>query len=175
MSIPNPISLLQLRQCYDTFVADPTIEHIHSLRVVCSILTTLLGSTNMWNVRLTRTARRCYLIEQYLSFQQDGPVDESDEDEEAFLFQVSIQASPDATAWTWSMAQKENDGNIVLAMDREELANEEATLWEMANTPIPSLSEYTGNDRVVSEWNRRRKENWMQQIRCEFVGVDKFD
>lgn len=167
MSIPNPISLLQLQQCYDALVSEnpPSLESIRSLRLVCSIFIKVLGHSS----RIKQTARRCHLIEQYLllqqqqqeesSFQQDV-TDESNNNNEEDLINVSIKQNPDGT-WTWSSIIYPEDEDIVLSMDREELAQEEATLWQMANTPIPF------HDTNQEQW-KVKQDSIREQIRLEW-------
>jgi hypothetical protein len=158
MSIPNPISLQQLRDCYDTLVAS---SDVRSLRLVCSILLTVLGPSNAWNDRLQQTARRCHLIEKYLAENID------DDEDESFLLpiQVSVQTHDDATTrWAWSMEDDTNE-LVALSMDREELIREEATLWDMANTPIPVGESLGHSNRMI----RQRKHDLIQEVLSEWA------
>ena len=168
MSIPNPISLLQLREYYDTFLSSDDSD-VRSLRVVCSILMTLLlendASNNEWKSRLQQTARRSYLIEHYRALQKGAAV-ESDDDDESFLFRISTQPTTDwRTTFGWSIVPPQQE-DIVLSMDRDELATEEATLWEMANTPIP-LEDIVNNNNDQSARNSRMTD-LKRKIRSEW-------
>ncbi|GAX14890.1 hypothetical protein FisN_29Lh106 [Fistulifera solaris] len=167
MSIPNPISLQQLRDCYDTLVAllsssSSSSSDVRSLRLVCSILMTVLGPSNAWKDRLQQTARRCHLIERYLT----ENIDDDDDDDESFLMsiQVSVQPHNDVmTSWAWSMEDDTKDF-VALSMDRDELIREEVTLWDMANTPIPVGESFGESSPMI--WQRKNK--LLQEIRFEW-------
>jgi hypothetical protein len=119
---------------------------------------TVLGPVNAWKDRLQQTARRCHLIEGYLNENDD---DDGGEDEESFHIPISLIAHSHATAtWTWSIVNNTKD-LVALSMDREELIREEATLWDMANTPIP-VSE---SIQIISQ----RKHDLIQEIRSEWA------
>lgn len=153
---PSPASLHDLRKHHDSLVerlngtatsSDKALlqEAYYSLRLSSSILLAILAQNDDSNEDviggLKRTARRCALLEEYL---EQAPEE------------ISLEVSCIDNQWTWRHVAF-GSLSIVLNMSRTELAAEEATLLEMANTPVPqhppqSLQKPHLFDRIQNEW-----------------------
>ena len=159
-ALTSPVSLSKLMTRYDGLVDDlnrstthpitddsSALQHrYYLLRLICSILTEILETSRSvddpWRdlrTQLRQTAERCRLLESFLALESSPELfDEENENTSSFI-SIQVENCVETNEWNWQLgAEKHHDLSQVLTMSKAELASEEATLVQMASTPIPT-------------------------------------